>query len=428
MRNYKIRPEDIEFLAQITGGYPAGTPQSVYMQQPQQQAAAAPVQPVRNPTPMTPAASGLVMEDQMASPYDREIEAMRASQQPKWARILSGLGATLQDAGAGFSGRPSPGAVSALTENRRTQEEQLRDLMLQRDQAGQFGRAIGSYQGEDILGFLKSNPDALSSVLANPEVFQMLQPPIPERAILGEGEVWQDEFGEVLGRGPDKVEAPPTGMRVDENGNWLWDPNWYQGSIDLAHARSNNVTQTVSSTGSNAVDSGMATLYNDFVTSGGYADADKNISQIQYAIDALDSGANLTGGITGLTPDFIRVFTNPQSLDVRAAVEEVAQRNLRAVLGGQFSENEGKQLIARAYDDRLDEATNVRRLKRLLSAIQSAYEAKLQAVNYFEQNGFSMISRDGQPYRGAYNISLRDIERMAGLDQDPMSIQYPGAQ
>ena len=134
-------------------------------------------------------------------------------------------------------------------------------------------------------------------------------------------------------------------------------------------------------------------VYAPFVAGGGVADAQKNVQQLQavqaqlQAIADGKSGDNLTGPSIGAMPDVIGNVLNPQAVDMRQQVEEVVQRNLRLILGAQFTEVEGRNLIERAYNPSLDEATNAARLGRLVTAMQEALNAKMAAAQYYEQNG-----------------------------------------
>jgi hypothetical protein len=135
------------------------------------------------------------------------------------------------------------------------------------------------------------------------------------------------------------------------------------------------------------VDKEFAKEYVAFRAAGGYADTVKQLDQLKGVLASLRSGRNLTGPALGRTPDLIRGFTNEESIATRDAVEEVVQRNLRLVLGAQFTEREGERLIARAYNEKLSEAENAKRLERLITQIESAARAKEDAANYFEENG-----------------------------------------
>ena len=139
--------------------------------------------------------------------------------------------------------------------------------------------------------------------------------------------------------------------------------------------------------GETAIDKAFAKDYVAWAT-GGFADVEKNLTQLQDAHDRLLSGKeNLTGPILGRTPDVLKQASHPEAIDVRDQVEEVVQRNLRLILGAQFTEREGERLIARAYNENLDEAVNAKRVGRLLKAIKVAAKAKQDTVDYYDKNG-----------------------------------------
>ena len=84
---------------------------------------------------------------------------------------------------------------------------------------------------------------------------------------------------------------------------------------------------------------------------GGSADATKNVAQISNAINMLQSGDVTTGVKSGLiAKSGLGAFLDPEGTGLREQVEEVVQRNLRVVLGAQFTEKEGERLINRAYN------------------------------------------------------------------------------
>lgn len=148
----------------------------------------------------------------------------------------------------------------------------------------------------------------------------------------------------------------------------------------------NNVT--VNTKGNEALDKAFAKDLADFGPGGGFADVQKNIAQLKEVSDALGKkGASLSGPWIGLVPDTALAFANPEALDARQAVEEVVQRNLRLVLGAQFTEKEGERLIARAFNPKLDEEKNKKRLDRLIRQMEIAADTKRKAAMYFNENG-----------------------------------------
>lgn len=157
------------------------------------------------------------------------------------------------------------------------------------------------------------------------------------------------------------------------------------------------------------------TFAKDFYTPymlGGAQDIEKNLSQLTEVVTALEKpDANLTGPLLSMLPDQVRATLNPQSLNVRDLVSEVAQRNLREILGGQFAQKEGEALIARAYNDTLPEDVNATRVRRLMKQITSAAEAKRDAIRHFEDNG-TLKGWKGKLPR------MSDFDPLAGEDGD----------
>lgn len=147
-------------------------------------------------------------------------------------------------------------------------------------------------------------------------------------------------------------------------------------------------------------------------TASGRSDAAKNLTQLKQVRERLEdvsggkSDGNLTGGYLDWMPDLITKQWNPEAVDTRQRVEEVVQRNLRAILGAQFTEKEGERLISRAYDPGLDESINSERVGLLFESMKRAFEEKQRAYDYLRNNG-TMRGYEGI---GA-NLSTDDIIR-----------------
>lgn len=140
--------------------------------------------------------------------------------------------------------------------------------------------------------------------------------------------------------------------------------------------------------GQKKVDQEFAKELVDFQAKGGFADVQKSIAQLEEAEKLLESGEDtLTGPIVGSIPGFARKRLFPKGAAVQASIEEVVQRNLRLVLGAQFTEKEGTRLIERAFDPALSEEENAKRVGRLIKSIKDAAAAKLAAIQHFNQFG-----------------------------------------
>jgi hypothetical protein len=140
--------------------------------------------------------------------------------------------------------------------------------------------------------------------------------------------------------------------------------------------------------GQKKADEAFGKDYVEFRANGGYADVDKQLTQLDGVLKDLESGKkNLTGPVLGSMPDAITAVTNPEAVSARQRVEEVIQRSLRTTLGAQFTQKEGEALIARAYNPRLGEAENASRLRSLIKQIKTMAQQKQSASDYFEKNG-----------------------------------------
>ena len=120
------------------------------------------------------------------------------------------------------------------------------------------------------------------------------------------------------------------------------------------------------------------------------ADSQKLILQLETVSKALAAGeTNLSGPILNLIPDAVKAFTKSgqKAINTREAVEEVVQRNLKLILGGQFTEREGEKLVKRAFNPALDESENLLRVNRLLAQMQAAAGAKQAMADHFNKNG-----------------------------------------
>lgn len=136
-----------------------------------------------------------------------------------------------------------------------------------------------------------------------------------------------------------------------------------------------------------AVDKAFAKDYVAFVQNGA-ADARKALDELGDAKAALEGSDAITGPVVGAVPDFLAARVGLSgAISTREDVEQTVQRSLRAILGAQFTEKEGERLIRRAFNPSLDESVNARRVGNLLTQLERAYKAKVEAARYYEENG-----------------------------------------
>lgn len=153
--------------------------------------------------------------------------------------------------------------------------------------------------------------------------------------------------------------------------------------------------------GQKAVDKLFAKEYNDFILKGGFSDFAKQNKQLEDVVKGLKSGKYGTGWLSTVH------IPGTESYNAKEAVAEVTQRNLKLILGGQFSEREGKQLIDRAYNPTAGEKENAKRVSRLVKQMQQAAKAKQEAIEYFEKNG-TMRGFSGKVHKSALEFLNED--------------------
>lgn len=148
-------------------------------------------------------------------------------------------------------------------------------------------------------------------------------------------------------------------------------------------------------TGVDEVNKSVAKEYTTWL-GGGSADATKNVAQISNAINMLQSGDVTTGVKSGLIArSGLGAFLDPEGTGLREQVEEVVQRNLRVVLGAQFTEKEGERLINRAYNPSLSTQQNLKKLNALFTQMQTALDQKNAMMQYFQKNNFNILGYQG---------------------------------
>ena len=109
----------------------------------------------------------------------------------------------------------------------------------------------------------------------------------------------------------------------------------------------------------------------------GGSDSLMNLVKLKDALFELEKpGSMVTGPIIAMAPDLVNAFINPGATDVRENIESVVQRNLKAVLGAQFTEKEGERLISRAFNPSLSPERNAKRLRLLIEQMEQSAQTQ----------------------------------------------------
>jgi len=248
-------------------------------------------------------------------------------------------------------------------------------------------RMIGTQAGRDVAAGM-------------PDLFKLAQEGVTGRTVgdsvynplTGQFSKAPKEKSKTLTREEIAKEGLPRGTvaQYDANGNLkiVYEPKVAApaaGTISIPGVGAVKLTQ-----GEQQRDKDFAKGWTEFSARGGFADTAKQLEQLQDVLTRLESGKDLTGAFTGFimqtAPSIANAFMAGK-VSAREAVEEVVQRNLRMVLGPQFTKEEGDKLIARAYNPSLGEEENAIRLTRLIRQILSAASSTQKAGEYFDKFG-----------------------------------------
>lgn len=127
-------------------------------------------------------------------------------------------------------------------------------------------------------------------------------------------------------------------------------------------------------------------------TGGGIASAEKGLNSLRGARQQLmpkegQVRDDISGGLRGKFPDFIRSITNPEAVAVKDTIRGAVMNTLKATLGSQFTNAEGERIFNLAYNDQLPEAENIKKLDAVLGELETMYKAKQSQAEHFEQQG-----------------------------------------
>lgn len=117
--------------------------------------------------------------------------------------------------------------------------------------------------------------------------------------------------------------------------------------------------------------------------------AQSNMQKLKTAKDklaqAMRSGKKITGTAVSFLPDFLRNIVDEEGMFIQSEVESVIQMNLKATLGGAFSEKEGRQFLARGFSPQLNDPANYEKLMNLYNDLEKRIVEQQSKYDYLQQ-------------------------------------------
>jgi len=325
-------------------------------------------------------------------------EQMQQYQQRQSLAGLQALGTALMQAGAPRQGgRVSTlagfgQAAPAFAQGRAQEMDNILKSLLQRRQVEQMAAEQQARQQQAaartrLVGGLQ--PQQQDIATAFPETAQGMIAPAPQ--VFKPGEILRSPTGEILFQAPEA--STPDFKDYQKAVQQGYGGSFLDYQTAMAQARRSQVTATATAGGGKDLSPGEKKRDEKAAEdiyqweSGGGQDMTAQIAQLKPVIADLEAGKPVTGVSVAVQPDLLLAMTNPRALQNREVVEEVVQRNLRVILGAQFTEKEGERLISRAFNPKLPPQENAKRIRKLFLQMETAAQQKQAMADYFNQNG-----------------------------------------
>ena len=158
-------------------------------------------------------------------------------------------------------------------------------------------------------------------------------------------------------------------------------------------------------------------------TMGGRGVSAAQMSNLQFVERLAQDNPNITGPAVGLIDAAgVLKFANPQAEAAKNTVHQIALTQIRAVAGAQFTENEARDFLNRAWNPALPLSENMRRVRIMGEQLKQAAEEKDRQSEFFFKNG---TMRGYQPKIGTSTAALlADFNERIGFDPrtEPMFI------
>lgn len=112
-----------------------------------------------------------------------------------------------------------------------------------------------------------------------------------------------------------------------------------------------------------------------------------NVDELTRIQNELAKTDTASGPVIGNLPKFVRDTIFPEGTSLQDSAERIIQGSLRQTLGAQFTQTEGANFLARAYNPRVSEAENARRLGVVIEELKTIQNNKDAALEYMRKNG-----------------------------------------
>jgi len=184
------------------------------------------------------------------------------------------------------------------------------------------------------------------------------------------------------------------GLIDNGDGTYGQDPQWEARQIRLERAKNDNPINRLAKSltpGEKSADEAFGKTYEDYVGAGGRSTVDQQLGLLESAAKDLESGKVKTGGLTTRLPflssDVSQDTLNPDLAATRDKVRSAVQGTVKQLFPGAISDYESKSVFERAFNPRLSNEENARRIRAAIDQLKSKANEMDSSSNYFGQAG-----------------------------------------
>jgi hypothetical protein len=139
--------------------------------------------------------------------------------------------------------------------------------------------------------------------------------------------------------------------------------------------------------GQKKLDTDFAQEYSSYYAQGGKATVDKNLTKLENIKKRLETEPGISGGASNSLPDGVQAYVNPKAIEVQDAITDVVQQTVKQLFPGAISDKETERVVKAAYNPRLKQEENAKRVGAIINELKNKAMAKEAAGQHFQQHG-----------------------------------------
>lgn len=141
----------------------------------------------------------------------------------------------------------------------------------------------------------------------------------------------------------------------------------------------------------------------------------ESLKEARKMLAESENGFGMTTGPIVGPANMINPFAQDYA-QIKNTIDRVTQKNLKKILGGQFAQKEGEQVLKRGFNPMLSEKANLETLDSLISMLESGISNREAELANLEKSGRVLGTKYADPGR---QMSAEDKEALQWANANP---------